>query len=252
MKKIQSQISVGIVSVLLSFMITYQLKSVMNQNKKLDDKKNVAQITLEIDQLKKQKEQLKANIDELQTQIKSYENAASSDNDMTKEIVKKLEDTRILTGSVDVEGEGVIIYITPRKEFFSGNDEVPVVQDYDIIKLINELNAGDAEAISVNDIRITSRTGIRSASNYITINNERISPTKRITIKAIGNRVNLKKVLEFPGVLDQFNQINQVGIDVKYEESSNIKIPKNNEILKFQYAKPINDDTNKDKLNRDK
>ena len=106
MKKIQSQISVGIVSVLLSFMITYQLKSIMNQNKKLDDKKNVAQITLEIDQLKKQKEQLKANIDELQTQIKSYENAASSDNDMTKEIVKKLEDTRILTGSVDVEGEG--------------------------------------------------------------------------------------------------------------------------------------------------
>lgn len=59
MKKIQSQISVGIVSVLLSFMITYQLKSVMNQNKKLDDKKNVAQITLEIDQLKNAKRTIK-------------------------------------------------------------------------------------------------------------------------------------------------------------------------------------------------
>ncbi|AEB75848.1 DUF881 domain-containing protein [Clostridium botulinum] len=241
MKKIQSQISVGIVCVLLAFMITYQLKSVMNQNKELDEKKNAAQITLEIDQLKKQKDKLRENIDELQTQIKSYENAASNKSDMTKEIVKKLEDTRILTGSVDVEGEGIIVYITPQKEFFTGNNNVvPIIKDYDIIKIINELNAADAEAVSVNDIRITSRTGIRSASNYITINNERIPSTKRITIKAIGNKINLKKPLEFPGgVLDELKQI---GIDVKYEESSNIKIQKNNESLKFQYARPINTD----------
>ncbi|OOB75369.1 dihydropteridine reductase [Clostridium haemolyticum] len=241
MKKIQSQISVGIVCVLLAFMITYQLKSVMNQNKELDEKKNAAQITLEIEQLKKQKDKLRENIDELQMQIKSYENAASNKSDMTKEIVKKLEDTRILTGSVDVEGEGIIVYITPQKEFFTGNNNVePIIKDYDIIKIINELNAADAEAISVNDIRITSRTGIRSASNYITINNERIPSTKRITIKAIGNKFNLKKPLEFPGgVLDELKQI---GIDVKYEESSNIKIQKNNEILKFQYARPINTD----------
>ena len=241
MKKIQSQSSVGIVCVLLAFMITYQLKSVMNQNKELDEKKNAAQITLEIEQLKKQKDKLRENIDELQMQIKSYENAASNKSDMTKEIVKKLEDTRILTGSVDVEGEGIIVYITPQKEFFTGNNNVePIIKDYDIIKIINELNAADAEAISVNDIRITSRTGIRSASNYITINNERIPSTKRITIKAIGNKFNLKKPLEFPGgVLDELKQI---GIDVKYEESSNIKIQKNNEILKFQYARPINTD----------
>ncbi|KEI16152.1 DUF881 domain-containing protein [Clostridium haemolyticum] len=241
MKKIQSQISVGIVCVLLAFMITYQLKSVMNQNKELDEKKNAAQITLEIEQLKKQKDKLRENIDELQMQIKSYENAASNKSDMTKEIVKKLEDTRILTGSVDVEGEGIIVYITPQKEFFTGNNNVePIIKDYDIIKIINELNAADAEAISVNEIRITSRTGIRSASNYITINNERIPSTKRITIKAIGNKFNLKKPLEFPGgVLDELKQI---GIDVKYEESSNIKIQKNNESLKFQYARPINTD----------
>ncbi|KEI13145.1 DUF881 domain-containing protein [Clostridium novyi] len=241
MKKIQSQSSVGIVCVLLAFMITYQLKSVMNQNKELDEKKNAAQITLEIEQLKKQKDKLRENIDELQMQIKSYENAASNKSDMTKEIVKKLEDTRILTGSVDVEGEGIIVYITPQKEFFTGNNNVePIIKDYDIIKIINELNAADAEAISVNDIRITSRTGIRSASNYITINNERIPSTKRITIKAIGNKFNLKKPLEFPGgVLDELKQI---GIDVKYEESSNIKIQKNNESLKFQYARPINTD----------
>ncbi|KEI02113.1 DUF881 domain-containing protein [Clostridium botulinum] len=241
MKKIQSQIYVGIVCVLLAFMITYQLKSVMNQNKELDEKKNAAQITLEIDQLKKQKDKLRENIDELQTQIKSYENAASNKSDMTKEIVKKLEDSRMLTGSVDVEGEGIIAYITPQKEFFTGNSNVvPIIKDYDIIKIINELNAADAEAVSVNDIRITSRTGIRSASNYITINNERIPSTKRITIKAIGNKTNLKKPLEFPGgVLDELKQI---GIDVKYEESSNIKIQKNNESLKFQYARPINTD----------
>lgn len=240
MKKIQSQISIGIVCVLLAFMITYQLKAVMNQNKAVEEKKNAAQITLEIDQLKKQKEKLKGNIDELQMQIKDYENAASSKSEMTKEIIKKLEDTRILTGSVDVEGEGVIVYITPQKEIFGNNNVTnTMIKDYDIIKVINELNSADAEAVAVNDIRITSRTGIRNASNYITIDQERISPSKRIVIKAIGNRVKLKKALDFPGT---FEDLIQIGIDVKYNESDNIKIQKSNESLKFQYTRPINTD----------
>ncbi|QGU95118.1 DUF881 domain-containing protein [Clostridium bovifaecis] len=237
MNRLRSQISVGVVCVLLGFMITYQLKSVMQQKKESDEKRNVAQITIEIEQLKKQKQNLEDKVNELQAQIKNYENAASSNNEMAKEIVKKLEDTRILTGNVDVEGEGVIIYLTPQSEFFGGGTEGPTIIDTDLIKIVNELNAADAEAISINDIRVTSRTGIRSASNYITINEERISPYKRITIKAIGNKINLKKTLEFPGVLD----VGFDGCEVKYEVVDKVQINKYDKSLKLEYAKPIKD-----------
>lgn len=238
MKKITSQISIGIVCMLLAFMITYQLKTVMKQNEALDDNKNVAQITVQIDSLKKQKESLEQKVNELQTQIKKYEDAASNNDTVSKEIIKKLEDTRILTGSVDVEGEGVIVYLTPSNDFFAGNTPTRI-QDLDIVMIVNELNAADAEAISVNDIRVTARTGIRNASNYITINEDRIPVSKRITIKAIGKKLNLKSALEFPGVLDSFK-----GTDIKaeYKEADDIKIYKTNVNLKFKYAKPIKKD----------
>lgn len=236
MKRFRTEISVGIVCILLGFMLTYQLKAVMKQKKELEGTSNVAQITIEMEQLKKQKQNLESKINELQTQIKNYEDAATSNNALSKEIVKKLEETRILTGSVDVEGQGVVIYITPQSEFFSNNGEGPTILDIDLIKLVNELNAADAEAVSINDLRITSRTGIRSSSNYIIVNQERISPYKRITIKAIGDKIKLKKTLEFPGVLDG----GFTGCDIKYEVADNIKINRHNEDLKFQYAKPIN------------
>ena len=234
MKKLHSQVSVGLVCVLLGFMITYQLKAVMNQKKEATDKKPVAAITLQIEQLQNQKKDLEKKINELQTQIKSYEDAAADSNTIAKEIVKKLEDTRILTGNVDVQGEGVAIYITPQSEIFGNSLDVPTIIDTDLIKLVNELNAADAEAISINGIRVTARTGIRSASNYITINDERISPFKKITIKAIGHKQNLKETLEFPGVL---------GIDgatITYEVLDKIEISKYNKSLEFKYAKPIN------------
>ncbi|MFU0823771.1 DUF881 domain-containing protein [Clostridium sp.] len=237
MNKLRSQISVGIVCVLLGFMITYQLKSIMKQQKEADDKRNVAQITVEMEQLKKQKQSLEDKVNELQTQIKSYEDAASNNDELTKEIVKKLEDTRILTGSVTVEGEGAIIYLTPQNEFFGGTMEGPTIIDTDLIRIVNELNAADAEAISINDIRITSRTGIRNAGNYITINDERISPYRRITIKAIGNKAKLKQALEFPEVLNTGFD----GYEVKYEVVDKVQINKYDKSLKLEYAKPIED-----------
>ena len=67
------------------------------------------------------------------------------------------------------------------------------VEDYDLLKLVNELFAAGAEAISINDIRLTGYSGIRTAANiYIYINNERISAQSQIVVKAIGN----KSVLE--------------------------------------------------------
>lgn len=238
MKKLHSQLAIALVCALLGFMIAYQLKAVKGQQSNTNKDSNVAQITLEIEQLKKQKQDREKQIDELQTQIKKYESAAANTDETTEEIVKKLQDTRILTGSVDVKGEGVVLYISPQNTIVTPGVGSPAIADSDLLKIVNELNAAGAEAVSINDIRLTSRTGIRTASNYIIINEERISPYKRITIKAIGNKTNLKAGLEFPGVLDG----GFVGYDVKYEFKDDIEIDKYDKSLKFEYAKPIKND----------
>lgn len=105
---------------------------------------------------------------------------------------------------------------------------------------MNELNAADAEAISINDIRLTSRSGIRSAgSNTIVINNERISPTARVVIKAIGNKKLLEGAINFPGNIPSKLQKT---CDVTYEMKDDIVVKKTNETQQFQYVKQVDNE----------
>lgn len=236
MKKFKSQISIGIICVLLGFMITYQFKMISIQNAAADPNKNTPEIITENEQLKKQTEELKKKIDELDAKTKEYENAARGRDEQSELLYKELEETRILTGGTEVEGEGMIIYITPKSNIFGSNPEDQLINDTDLVHIVNELNAADAEAISINDIRLTSRSGIRNAGNAIIINGERISYNKRITINAIGKKDILESAISFPGAIPQ--NLSQT-CDISMEKSSKIKIPKYNKTYKFEFAKPI-------------
>ena len=143
----------------------------------------------------------------------------------------------MLLGNYDVVGQGVIIYLTPKTSVLGNTTDVvsQLITDRDLVYLVNELNFAGAEAISINDERMSTRTGIRSSSNnsYIVVNDGRISPAKRITIKAIGNVSLLLSTLQFPGDLNDFNSYT-----VTYDKYDNVKVLKSTTIQKFQYAKP--------------
>lgn len=236
MKKFRSQISIGVICVLLGFMITYQFKMISKQNSAADPNKNTPEIITENEELKKQKEELQKKINELDAKTKEYENAARGRDEQSELLYKELEETRILTGGTEVEGEGMIIYITPKSNIFGSNPEDQLINDTDLVHMVNELNAADAEAISINDIRLTSRSGIRNAGNAIIINGERISYNKRITIQAIGKKDILESAISFPGAIPQ--NLSQT-CDISMEKSNKIKIPKYNKTYKFEFAKPI-------------
>lgn len=150
-------------------------------------------------------------------------------------MIQELETTRLLTGNTDVEGPGIVIYLNPINDIFgsSPNDKIT---DKHLVYLVNELRfAGGAESIAINGTRIVNRTGIRIAGNYIMINDERVSPNKRITIEAIGNKDLLYYTIDFPEVFVDFKAI----CDVKYEKKDNIKMSKYNKVYKNEYAKPV-------------
>jgi uncharacterized protein YlxW (UPF0749 family) len=217
-------------------MITYQFKMLNKQSSAADPNKNTPEIITENEQLKKQTEELKKKIDDLDVKTKEYEKAALGRNEQSDLLYKELEELRILTGGTEVQGEGIIIYIDPQNNIFGSNTESQRVDDTDLAHIVNELNAGYAEAISINDIRLTSRSGIRNAGNAIVINDERISYSKRITIKAIGRKDLLEGAMGFPGAITQ--NLNASSI-INVEKSDKVKIPKYNKIYKFEFAKPI-------------
>jgi uncharacterized protein YlxW (UPF0749 family) len=218
-------------------MLAYQFKVLMKQDKTLNlNNKNSTDVTVEIEQYKKQKQELDGKVNDLQNQIKNYENAAAGKSDATKNLLKELEDTRIFTGTTDVKGPGITIYLTPELDAkLFGNNVEDHITDKHLVYLVNELKFAGAEAISINDIRIVSRTGIRTAGNYILINDEKISPSRRIVIQAIGDKNLLYGDMSFPEVFNDFKGL----CDVKFEKSDDITIKKYNKTYKIEYAKPV-------------
>lgn len=236
MRKLNAEVSIAVVCAILGFMLAYQGKMLMNQDKTLNiTNQNSTDVTVQVEQFKKEKTSLENKVSDLQKQVKSFEDAAAGKSSTTKSILTQLDNMRLLTGAVDVVGQGVTIYLTPDSTLFS-NNVTNVLTDKHLVYLVNELRFAGAEAISINDIRITSRTGIRTAGNYILIDDAQVSPTSRITINAIGDKNLMYSALDFPEVFTDFQGI----CTVKYEKEDSITVKKYNKPFTFEFAKPLN------------
>jgi uncharacterized protein YlxW (UPF0749 family) len=95
------------------------------------------------------------------------------------------------------------------------------VQSDDILKLVNDLKAAGATAISINGQRIVTTSEIVNAGPTITVNQTRISPP--IEIRAIGTPKLLRASLEIRGGILEYLEF--FGIKGQIKESANIKVP---------------------------
>ncbi|WP_291578728.1 DUF881 domain-containing protein [Clostridium sp. UBA6640] len=236
MKKFSYQIAIALIFLLLGYMLTAQISTINKQTIPTDEEKANPEIIIENEHLRKQKEQLEKQISDLNAKAKEFEEAAAGRTEESKVLLEELQQTRLQTGAVDVKGEGVVIYITPKKNLFANDIKFRPMYDEQLLGIVNELNAADAEAISINDIRLTSRSGIRDAGDTIIVSNERISPQQRVVIKAIGDRKKLEGALNFPTTIpDSLSKL----CDVRYEIIDEVVIKKNNTSQKFDYAKQV-------------
>lgn len=236
MRKLRSQIMLAIVCAILGFILAYEFKVISNQSLTTSDTSQGANITVEIEQLKKQKGELDKKVADQQTSITKYEAELADNSGASKELLSQLNDTRTLLGETDVQGQGIRIDITPKSNIIKsnpvGNDRF---SDQDLVSIVNKLNVAGAEAISINNIRVTSRTGIRNAADYIMVGDDRISPLTTITIFAIGDKGLLNSGLDFPGELSAIQQF----ATITYQKMDNITILKANKVLKTNFAKPV-------------
>ena len=148
------------------------------------------------------------------------------------------ENYNILLGLTNVEGPGIIIILNDGdSSILKGSATNYIVHDGDLLEIVNELKNAGAEAISINDQRITSRTGIECVGNVITVNGEKVGAP--FTIKAIGLTSKLYGSIARP--MGYAELLENYGVQVKIEqvEKNTMKIPKYNGVYKFDYASNI-------------
>ena len=238
MKKVLSQLVVAIVCAFLVFLLTYQFKQLSVANSG-DIDYDSADILSEIEILKKEKEDLQKNNEILSEELKQLEDAAAREGEIEGEIKKQLDNVRMQIGLLDVKGPGVVITLALKNSVFgtNGTQTVNTVSEEEIINLINSLWYAGAEAISINEMRITPQTGIKMAGSSISIGSAgRVDPNSEIVIKAIGDKNKLNLAVNFPGVLD-YGALKSYSSDVK--QIDDITIVKTTQSLRYEYIKPV-------------
>ena len=157
MKKVLSQLVVAVVCAFLGFLLTYQFKQLSVANSG-DIDYDSADILSEIEILKKEKEDLQKNNEILSEELKQLEDAAAKEGEIEGEIKKQLDNARMQIGLLDVKGPGVVITLALKNSVFgtNGTQTVNTVSEEEIINLINSLWYAGAEAISINEMRITA------------------------------------------------------------------------------------------------
>ena len=165
--------------------------------------------------LTRQHAALSQDIEQLQTQQGSIEPKLS----------KQLKDLSEAVGTTPVTGPGLTVTLKDAPpEVVKDNPDVDadwlVIHQQDIQAVVNALWAGGADAISIQNHRVISTTGIKCVGNSVVLHGVPYLPPYRIT--AIGDRQKLQQALDDSKYIENLQDYVvkfQLGYEVKSQSS---------------------------------
>lgn len=110
-----------------------------------------------------------------------------------------------------------------------------VVHAEDLLKIVNELRAGGAEAVALNGHRLTEVSEVVTAGQHIMVNGEAVKAPYRIV--AIGPASEMKITLALRGGVSEYLQF--YGIEVKSAVQQQLEVPAADQLSEFKYARPV-------------
>ena len=175
-------------------------------------------------------------LEEKEETLNSLREQVSNSDETHSGMSSKLARYNSLLGNTEVIGKGIVITVTDGDgSSLNGNFASDyIVHDGDLYEIVNSLKNAGAEAISINDQRIVSKSSITCAGNVVLINGEKVGVPYEI--KAIGLPSMLFGAVTMPnGYIDWMIE-DGVKVDIKPVEKETIVIPKYEGIYKLEYA----------------
>ncbi|HHY06267.1 MAG TPA: DUF881 domain-containing protein [Clostridia bacterium] len=195
MNKARRQIPITIVLLCLGIMLSLQFQAQTRIASDLTYQRSDTLIAM-VRGLSEKRQKLALEIIDLSNQLRSQMESSRDEKKLLEGIHLEMEKLRIVNGTTALKGPGIMIII---------EEHMPIIYT-DLLNIINELWNAGAEAISINEHRITSHSTISVAEDayskdgysiFMTVNHEKL--TYPIIIKTIGEPNNLEKGLTLPG-----------------------------------------------------
>jgi len=233
--------AIALVCVVLGFMLSMQFK--VQQQVQLKDVtafQRAQELVSQLEKAEKERDSLMAEAENLRAQMREMANTQTQ----FQGLAKQLEQAQLHAGLIALQGKGAIIEMrdTLRPLAPGENPNQGIIHDEDVLRVVNELLAGGAEAIAINEQRITARSEVRCTGPTITINGIRTAPP--IIIKAIGNPDELENALMMRGGIVE--SLQGWGLEIKVKkELGTLTVPAYKGSLKLQYATPVSQEVSK-------
>lgn len=232
MKSKRGYATIVLISVVLGLMLAVQFK--VTQGSPSDATRRTQDVVAELIEVKEERDNLKEELDELRSDL---EEMISGKNESQDALLKELSKARNISGLNALKGPGLILVLNDStKPTQPGEDpNLYLIHDEDLLKVINELRAAGAEAISINEQRLLATTEVRCAGPTIQVNGNRIAPPFAISV--IGDVSLLESSLRMKGGV--LESLEFWGITVKIEKPKVVTVPGYSGTIKFKHAAPL-------------
>lgn len=217
---LKGKLLIAVVFMVLGFMLSVQYKATERQRSVRMDR---------VEDLSERLRSMESENKQLQLELETLRAGAAKD--------PADERMKLMAGTTDVEGTGIEILLDDSNIAKKSNENpnLYIIHDEDLLRVLNELRAAGAEAISLNDQRIVAMSEVRCAGPTISVNNVRSAPP--YVIKAIGAPKTLSSALRLRGgVVETFEFW---GIQVKIKMVEKLHIPALKSSRSFEYAKTV-------------
>ena len=229
--KYSTVLAISLVLFLLITLLCLQFKTVKESKEaKVEDLRDTELQTQIASYKEKYQDAQKQYLDNMNL-IGEYNNSINENNDATNTLQTEFNNSEMALGLTDVRGQGVIITLK--------DTDISSYQSENLRNLINELKFAGAEAISINDERVISRTDIVTLNqSFIVLYGGSVRITSPYVVKAIGNRKYLSSTLNTKnsGFVDLMKSND---LDITVEESDDVRIYKYEKEYETKYIQEV-------------
>lgn len=227
-KAYQWQFSLAGVLLILGLLLSLQFKTQQEivNSLEMQDPSDLVAVWKNLNQKKATLEQ---EVAELARQQEALNRESEQGQVTLKELLAERDKLQLATGVVPARGPGITVTFTQEASLLY----------LDLIDLVNELWVSGAEAVAINEHRVTLHTAIADGQDeqdvYITVNGQRL--LYPIVVQAIGDPATLEKGLTFTGgLIDNLETL--YGIHPQIRQEKELTLPPAASPVR-RYAHPV-------------
>jgi uncharacterized protein YlxW (UPF0749 family) len=186
--RIQSRAAIAVVALAVGFLVAVQAAGSGDRPLSRLAAERPEDLTRILADLNDEADQLARETAELRVKLARYQGSARSDELAVRDARKALADLQVLTGTVAVEGPGVVIRV---------EDEGGRIGWEVLLDIVQELRDAGAEALAVNGLRVVASTWLGPAAGGAVVDGARIEPPYEL--EAIGPSDVIAEAMDIPG-----------------------------------------------------